>query len=54
MKRISRDYLSNRNATCEICHRGIFRGMYVFDVELASGRRGVAHSLCESALKKLS
>lgn len=47
MQRISSDYISNREANCEICHRRMFKGMYIFNVELASGRKGVAHSLCE-------
>ena len=41
-----------RVAKCEICQRTVLPGMYVFDLELRSGRRGVAHSLCEAELKK--
>ncbi len=52
MKRVSGDYISNREANCEICHRRMFKGMYIFNVELASGRKGVAHSLCGSEFKK--
>lgn len=47
MKRISGDYIANVEGKCKICGRAIFPGMYVFDVELRGGRRGVAHSLCE-------
>jgi len=54
MKRISQDYMAVREGHCEICQRTILPGMYVFNVELRGGRRGIAHSLCEQELKKLS
>ena len=52
MIRVSQDYLATREASCEICHRTIFQGMYCFRVKLRTGREGIAHSLCEQDLKK--
>jgi len=51
MKRVSGDYIANEPGKCKICGRAIFPGMYVFNLELRGGRRGVAHSLCEQQLK---
>ena len=51
MKRISRDYMTVREGKCEVCQRRILPGMYVFDVELKTGRKGTAHSICERELK---
>ena len=51
MKRVSRDYIAIGAGKCEICQRQILPGMYVFQVELKSGRLGTAHSICETELK---
>ena len=52
MERVSQDYLATGEASYEMCGRSIYPSMYVFQIELRGGRRGVAHSLCEN-LKKL-
>lgn len=52
MKRVSQDYRTVREVICAVCQRRIMQGMYVCDVELESGKKGVAHSLCE--VKKLT
>jgi len=52
MKRISGDYIANEPGKCKICGRAILPGMFVFNIELRSGKRGVAHSLCEKKMKK--
>lgn len=52
MKRVSGDYIANTEGKCKVCSRRIFPGMYVFNVELRGGKRGVAHSLCEKKLSK--
>lgn len=53
MKRISRDYASIREGQCALCYRQVYPGMTIFSVELRGGRKGIAHSLCETE-KKLS
>ena len=52
MNRISQDYMAVSVAKCEICQRTVLPGMYAFDIGLRSGRRGIAHSLCEIEYKK--
>jgi ribosomal protein L32 len=52
MRRVSGDYVATKVSRCEICQRAILPGMYCFDVELRSGRRALAHSLCEEEYKK--
>lgn len=52
MKRISQDYVATKSARCEVCGRTILPGMTIFNVELGSGRRSVAHSLCAVHLSK--
>lgn len=52
MKRVGFDYSAIRHGHCEICHRSIYLGMTIFNLELRNGRHGVAHALCESELKK--
>jgi len=52
VKRVSGDYIANTEGKCKVCSRRIFPGMYVFNVELRGGKRGVAHSLCEKKLSK--
>lgn len=56
MRRISQAYVyvRARAAACEICHRRVLPGMFCFSVRLGSDREGIAHSLCEPELKKLS
>ena len=48
MKRTSGDYVAIQSVKCEICGRQVFQGMYIYMVELRGGRKGVAHSLCET------
>lgn len=52
MRRISQDYAAVKDGRCEVCQRRILPGMYIFNVELKGGRKGVAHSLCEHELLK--
>ena len=51
MKKISSDYIATGQGKCEICGRQVFEGMYVFNVQMRGGRKGVAHSTCEVELK---
>lgn len=52
MKRISLDYMAAKPGTCKICGNRIFPGMFVFDVQLQKGKRGVVHALCERKIVK--
>ena len=51
MKRISLDYIANSEGRCKVCKNKILPGMYIFDVQLRGGKRGVAHSLCERKMR---
>ena len=47
MKKISSDYIATGQGKCEICGRQVFEGMYVFNVQMKSGRNGIVHSTCK-------
>ena len=51
MKKISSDYIATGPGKCEICGRQVFEGMYVFNVQMRSGRNGVVHSTCTGTCK---